>query len=96
MVAAFPLLMLLESERGLMDSSMCLSPSQVLESLSSFGYILSDHSLSLGGFFWVCVWEGVGFSQGRWELGMWINTRQYPWGLSLPALAIASWVGRSM
>lgn len=33
----------------------------------SFGWVVSDHNLSLGGF-WVGGWEGVGFSQERWEL----------------------------
>jgi len=47
------------------------------------------------GLFFGGMWEGVGFSQGRWELGMWINTWQYPWGVSLPEPSIASQVGRS-
>lgn len=95
MVAVFLLLLLLESERGLMDSLTCLALSQVLDSVSSFGWVLSDRSLSLGGF-WEGGWKGVGFSQGRWELWVWTSTWQDPWVLSLPPLAIASWFGRNV
>lgn len=81
MVAAFPLLMLLESEWGLMDSSLP-SPGFSLQVRLYF-------SISRGVFLcWIFPGE-VG-------TGMWINTWQCPWGVSLPELAIASWFGRSV
>lgn len=41
-----------------MGSSICVSPSQVLDSVSSFGYILSSRSLSFRVFLGVCVFPG--------------------------------------
>lgn len=57
---------------------MCLSPSQVLDSVSSSGYILSDHGMSLGVFFWAGAVGGCWIFPGKVEWGCGLTLGSVP------------------